>query len=811
MTVANQIRKDFYNGNGVSNSFPVTFGFFELNVYVDDVLKTEGVHYDITQAEPGETGTIVFKPGHIPPSGTNNVAFVGTTEIIQSVDYEENSSFPAEVQERALDRLTMIAREQTDRFSNVLRVPDNAQSLPELDMAGNPGTLLYINSSGVPELAPVVGGPISQDLQDAIDAANAAALASEDSAVDALGYANAASASAVAASSSASSAASVYDAFDDRYLGAKASDPTLDNDGNALLTGALYWSTTTNKMRAWSGSAWSNVTSASDTFVNVRDYGAKGDLSQNDTPFIQAAIDAAAGRTVYIPVGRYRLDSALVSTLPLHIVGDGNGSGPGPSAQSNNNVTQLMCFFSSGDVIQHTSNYPAIFENFQINTTPAARPRTSGAAIHISGPGGSTNANSVVRGVGITNPYEGIRCTRCVMQRIENNYVDAFARSGYVAVTSVGIEASAGIVRGNYFYGNSGSTTQLSCITTQVGYTYIQNNLILGSSNGIQVAIANHPAGSIHILDNFIENQGTFGVAISSIDGNASSMVKVARNEFSNYAFVSNWGASILVSDYSSGTDWLDDLEICNNVHRHALDVNHRVIWVQSGRTVAIRHEQIENIGTGSSTRGIDMTTFAGAALKAPITVEGCQFRGTFGIGRYSLPASVRLVEPEMFVTVQGSDVSLSNSSTSAQNIFASANDVLTLEAATTYFFEAEFYIATGTTTHTTALGFVASSAFTSIKYQSQLWSTTSGTISTTAPSVLDVNASTATVLNATSTAPLTTIRVKGMIRTAGATTMTPQITFSAGPGGTCAVKTDSWLRIWPVGSNAKVFHGDWA
>jgi hypothetical protein len=58
------------------------------------------------------------------------------------------------------------------------------------------------------------------------------------------------------ASTSATAAAASYDSFDDRYLGAKASDPTLDNDGNALLTGALYWNTTANEMRVYSGSAW---------------------------------------------------------------------------------------------------------------------------------------------------------------------------------------------------------------------------------------------------------------------------------------------------------------------------------------------------------------------------------------------------------------------------------------------------------------------------------------------------------------------------------------------------------------------------
>jgi hypothetical protein len=82
-------------------------------------------------------------------------------------------------------------------------------------------------------------------------ASNAAASASA-----AAGSASAAAGSASAAASSASSAAASYDSFDDRYLGAKVSDPTLDNDGNSLLTGALYWNNTAGEMRVWDGSAW---------------------------------------------------------------------------------------------------------------------------------------------------------------------------------------------------------------------------------------------------------------------------------------------------------------------------------------------------------------------------------------------------------------------------------------------------------------------------------------------------------------------------------------------------------------------------
>jgi hypothetical protein len=58
------------------------------------------------------------------------------------------------------------------------------------------------------------------------------------------------------ASTSAANAAASYDDFDDRYLGAKSSAPTVDNDGDALVTGALYWDTTSNDLYVWSGSAW---------------------------------------------------------------------------------------------------------------------------------------------------------------------------------------------------------------------------------------------------------------------------------------------------------------------------------------------------------------------------------------------------------------------------------------------------------------------------------------------------------------------------------------------------------------------------
>lgn len=43
----------------------------------------------------------------------------------------------------------------------------------------------------------------------------------------------------------------IYDTFDDRFLGTKTTNPLVDNDGNTLLDGALYFDTTTNAMKVY--------------------------------------------------------------------------------------------------------------------------------------------------------------------------------------------------------------------------------------------------------------------------------------------------------------------------------------------------------------------------------------------------------------------------------------------------------------------------------------------------------------------------------------------------------------------------------
>jgi hypothetical protein len=96
--------------------------------------------------------------------------------------------------------------------------------------------------------------------QAAAETAETNAETAETNAETAETNAEAAQAAAEAAQSAAEAARdatlAAYDQFDDRYLGAKTSDPTLDNDGNALVAGALYFNSVAGEMRLYTGSAW---------------------------------------------------------------------------------------------------------------------------------------------------------------------------------------------------------------------------------------------------------------------------------------------------------------------------------------------------------------------------------------------------------------------------------------------------------------------------------------------------------------------------------------------------------------------------
>lgn len=164
----------------------------------------------------------------------------------------------------------------------------------------------------------------------ATNAQNSATTA-QNAATTATTKAGEAATSATNAANSATQTNTLYNSFNAMYLGAKATSPTLDNEGNPLQEGALYFNSVSKEMFVWQGGSWiifgfdeftpflATGTTARDLVtrmadvVNVKDFGAVGDGVTDDTTamrdFANYFNNARQSSPVHgiIPAGNYIL------------------------------------------------------------------------------------------------------------------------------------------------------------------------------------------------------------------------------------------------------------------------------------------------------------------------------------------------------------------------------------------------------------------------------------------------------------------------------------------------------------------------
>jgi hypothetical protein len=132
--------------------------------------------------------------------------------------------------------------------------------------------------------------------------------------------ATSAATSASSAATSAASAAASYDDFDDRYLGSKASDPTLDNDGNALLTGALYFNTVLSALKVYGGVTWGLVAPDTTNSIDKAILTAKGSLISASSASTPVALTAAATNGYLLSVSSATTSGLAWTAPPVDIV-----------------------------------------------------------------------------------------------------------------------------------------------------------------------------------------------------------------------------------------------------------------------------------------------------------------------------------------------------------------------------------------------------------------------------------------------------------------------------------------------------------
>ena len=150
--------------------------------------------------------------------------------------------------------------------------------------------------------------------------------------------ASAASTSESNAASSATAAAASYDSFDDRYIGPKTGTlPSVDNDGNALVVGALVFDATNNVMKVWNGSEFQAASSSIDGIKSNFKYTA----TANQTSFLGAD---ANGNTLVID----NADLVNVFMNGVRLIGGGSDY----TASANVNTVTLTAGATASDVIE---------------------------------------------------------------------------------------------------------------------------------------------------------------------------------------------------------------------------------------------------------------------------------------------------------------------------------------------------------------------------------------------------------------------------------------------------------------------------
>jgi len=295
-----------------------------------ETTKTITTHYTVAGAGDASGGSITFTSGNIPASGETVVVRRNVPQT-QAIDYIANDPFPAETHEEGLDRAAMVAQQlseegdrsiklsrtntmnstefsvgATDRASKVLGFDANGELTVTQELGTNRGNwssgtdysardlvkdtstnnIFLVNtahtSSGSQPLTTNANSAKYDLIVDAASATSSAATATAQatiattkageaatSASTATTKASEAATSASNASTSETNAAASFDSFDDRYLGAKSSDPSVDNDGDALITGALYFNSSDNVMKNYTGSAWETLKPSSVEQTNI--------------------------------------------------------------------------------------------------------------------------------------------------------------------------------------------------------------------------------------------------------------------------------------------------------------------------------------------------------------------------------------------------------------------------------------------------------------------------------------------------------------------------------------------------------------
>ncbi|MFZ4687844.1 MAG: hypothetical protein ACOYLS_01270 [Polymorphobacter sp.] len=167
MTVSSAVRRVVYAGDSASRNFSVPFRFLDRTDLRLIVANAAGVEtplvldsdYLVTGAGLDTGGMVTTM---LAVATGSRLLIKRDTSRLQPLDFSPFDAFPAEAQERALDRAMMVAQEDGDNLSRALTVPETDTATGSLvlpSVAARAGFVLAFDSNGKP-----VAGPSASQL-----------------------------------------------------------------------------------------------------------------------------------------------------------------------------------------------------------------------------------------------------------------------------------------------------------------------------------------------------------------------------------------------------------------------------------------------------------------------------------------------------------------------------------------------------------------------------------------------------------------------------------------------------------------------
>jgi hypothetical protein len=333
MTVSSAVTRNDYIATGGQTIFPYTFETFassDLIVLQNGAVLSEGSQYTVSGVGLDAGGDITLLSG---ATASDAISVYLDMDLTRTTDYQNSGDFLASEVNDDFDRAWLATKQQQNSIDRSLRLPDADSTLDMAlpVLASRKGTVLaFDETTGLPVVGPDIADVSSiasitadiarlADIEDGTLATNAiqttAAISTNVTTVAGISAnvttvagnttnintvagndANITTVAGVSAgvstlapisadiTATASNAADISTVatnivdvtnFADVYQGPSASDPTVRNDASALQTGDLYFNTTTNELRAYSGSAWSSTTSGSVSVTRFSGTGAQ--------------------------------------------------------------------------------------------------------------------------------------------------------------------------------------------------------------------------------------------------------------------------------------------------------------------------------------------------------------------------------------------------------------------------------------------------------------------------------------------------------------------------------------------------------